>query len=151
MEKQRRHLAIKQIITNRTINTQSELASAMRKEGFKTTQATLSRDMKELGIAWVYTPSGAKYMLNPEQEEERLTTLIGMEVEHIEANEVVVVVKTLPGRAQGVAEIIDHLRLPSVLGTLAGDNTVFILPRSIKKINATIQALRDVLAKTKQR
>jgi transcriptional regulator of arginine metabolism len=151
MEKQRRHLAIKQIIANRTIKTQSELASTMRKEGFKTTQATLSRDMKELGIAWVYTPSGAKYMLNPEQEEERLTTLIGMEVENIEANETVVVVKTLPGRAQGVAEIIDHLRLPSVLGTLAGDNTVFILPRSIKKIKETIQALRDVLAKTKQR
>jgi transcriptional regulator of arginine metabolism len=151
MEKQQRHLAIKQIIANRTINTQSELASAMRKEGFKATQATLSRDMKELGIAWVYTPSGAKYMLNPEQEEERLTTLIGMEVENIEANETVIIVKTLPGRAQGVAEIIDHLRLPSVLGTLAGDNTVFILPRSIKKIKATIQALRDVLAKTKQR
>jgi len=151
MEKQLRHLTIKQIIANSTINTQSELASAMRKEGFKTTQATLSRDMKELGIAWVYTPSGAKYMLNPEQEEERLTTLIGMEVENIEANETVVVVKTLPGRAQGVAEIIDHLRLPSVLGTLAGDNTVFILPRSIKKIKTTIQALRDVLAKTKQR
>ena len=149
MEKQRRHLAIKQIIAYSTINTQSELALAMRKEGFKTTQATLSRDMKELGIAWVYTPSGAKYMLNPEQEEERLTTLIGMEVENIEANETVVVVKTLPGRAQGVAEIIDHLRLPSVLGTLAGDNTVFILPRSIKKIKTTIQALRDVLAKTK--
>ena len=151
MEKQLRHLTIKQIIANSTINTQSELASAMRKEGFKTTQATLSRDMKELGIAWVYTPSGAKYMLNPEQEEERLTTLIGMEVENIEANETVVVVKTLPGRAQGVAEIIDHLRLPSVLGTLAGDNTVFILPRSTKKIKVTIQALRDVLAKTKQR
>jgi len=151
MEKQRRHLAIKQIIANRTINTQSELASAMRKEGFKTTQATLSRDMKELGIAWVYTPSGAKYMLNPEQEEERLTTLIGMEIENIEANETVVVVKTLPGRAQGVAEIIDHLRLPSVLGTLAGDNTVFILPRSTKNIKTTIQALRDVFAKTKQR
>jgi transcriptional regulator of arginine metabolism len=151
MEKQQRHLAIKQIIASHTINTQSELASAMRKEGFKTTQATLSRDMKELGIAWVYTPSGAKYMLNPEQEEERLTTLIGMEVEQIEANEAVVVVKTLPGRAQGVAEIIDHLRLPSVLGTLAGDNTVFVLPRSIKKIHATVQALRDVLAKKKHR
>jgi transcriptional regulator of arginine metabolism len=151
MEKQRRHLAIKQIIANSTINTQSDLASAMKKEGFKTTQATLSRDMKELGIAWVYTPSGAKYMLHPEQEEERLTTLIGMEIENIDANETVVVVKTLPGRAQGVAEIIDHLRLPSVLGTLAGDNTVFILPRSTKKINATIQALRAVLAKTKQR
>jgi transcriptional regulator of arginine metabolism len=150
MEKQRRHLTIKQILASRTITTQSELASAMRKEGFKTTQATLSRDMKELGIAWVYTPSGAKYMLSPEQEEERLTTLIGFEIEMIESNESMVVIKTLPGRAQGVAEIIDHLRLPSVLGTLAGDNTVFILPRSIKKIKETIIALRSVLEKTKQ-
>jgi len=150
MEKQRRLLTIKQILASRTITTQSELASAMRKEGFKTTQATLSRDMKELGIAWVYTPSGAKYMLSPEQEEERLTTLIGFEIEKIEANESMVVIKTLPGRAQGVAEIIDHLRLQSVLGTLAGDNTVFILPRSIKKIKETIAALREVLEKTKQ-
>jgi transcriptional regulator of arginine metabolism len=150
MEKQRRHLTIKQILANRTITTQSELASAMRKEGFKTTQATLSRDMKELGIAWVYTPSGAKYMLSPEQEEERLTTLIGFEIEKIEANESMVLIKTLPGRAQGVAEIIDHLHLPSVLGTLAGDNTVFVLPRSIKTIRETISALRDILEKTKQ-
>jgi transcriptional regulator of arginine metabolism len=149
MEKQQRHLAIKQIIFDRTITTQSELASAMRKAGFRTTQATLSRDMKELGIAWVHTPSGAKYMLNPEQEEERLTTLIGMEVEHIEANEMMVVVKTLPGRAQGVAEIIDRLQLSSVLGTLAGDNTVFIMPRSIKKIKETVEALHNVLSKTK--
>jgi transcriptional regulator of arginine metabolism len=149
MEKQKRHLAIKQIINDHTITTQSELMSAMRKNGFRTTQATLSRDMKELGIAWVHTPGGSKYMLSPEQEEERLTTLIAMEVEHIEANETVVLIKTLPGRAQGVAEIIDHLRLPSVLGTLAGDNTIFVLPRSIKTIKGTIEALRGVLAKSR--
>jgi transcriptional regulator of arginine metabolism len=149
MEKQQRHLAIKQIIADHAITTQNELASALRRSGYKTTQATLSRDMKELGIAWVYTPSGAKYMLSPEQEEERLTTLVGLEIENIEANETIVVVKTLPGRAQGVAEIIDRLRLPSVLGTLAGDNTVFILPRSIRKVKQTIKALQDVLAKTR--
>jgi transcriptional regulator of arginine metabolism len=149
MDKQQRQSAIKQIISDRTVTTQSELESALRKEGFKTTQATLSRDMKELGVAWVYTPSGAKYMLNPEQEEERLTTLIGLEVEHIEANESLVLVKTLPGRAQGVAEIIDHLRLPLVLGTLAGDNTVLVLPRSIRKIKETMSSIRDVLAKAK--
>jgi transcriptional regulator of arginine metabolism len=149
MEKQQRHLAIKQIIATRSITTQSELASALRKEGFKTTQATLSRDMKELGVAWVYTPSGAKYMLNPEQEEERLTTLIGLEIERIDANETTVVVKTLPGRAHGVAEILDHLRLPSVLGTLAGDNTVLILPRSVRKINETVTAVHNVLTKSK--
>ena len=150
MEKQKRHTAIKQIIAENTITTQSELASLLRKSGFRTTQATLSRDMKELGIAWVYTPTGARYMLNPEQEEERLTTLIGLEVEHIETNEVMVVVKTLPGRAQGVAEIIDHMRLPSILGTIAGDNTIFILPRSVKKISETVHAVRETLEKSKQ-
>ena len=147
MEKNQRLFSIKQIIANNTITTQSELATALRKEGVKTTQATLSRDMKELGIAWVYTPDGAKYMLHPEQEEERLTTLIGLEVEQIEANETMVLVKTLPGRAQGVAEIIDHLRLSTVMGTLAGDNTIFVLPRSVKKIKETVKALRDVLSK----
>jgi transcriptional regulator of arginine metabolism len=150
MDKQQRQLAIKQIIDENTITTQSELASALRKTGFKTTQATLSRDMNELGIAWVYTPSGAKYMLSPEQEEDRLTSIIGMEIEYIEANETIIVIKTLPGRAQGVAEIIDHLRLKSILGTLAGDNTIFITPRSVKKINLTVQALRNILLKTKK-
>jgi transcriptional regulator of arginine metabolism len=149
MEKAQRQLAIKQIIEENTITTQSELASALRKMGFKTTQATLSRDMQELGVAWVYTPNGAKYMLSPEQEEERLTSIIGMEIEYVEANETMVVIKTLPGRAQGVAEIVDHLRLKSVLGTIAGDNTIFITPRSVKKVKETVKALRSVLLKAK--
>ena len=102
MKKHQRHSAIKQIIAENTITTQSELALALRKMGFRTTQATLSRDMKEIGIAWVYTPSGARYMLSPEQEEERLTTLIGMEIENVEANETTVVVKTLPGGHRGL-------------------------------------------------
>jgi transcriptional regulator of arginine metabolism len=145
MKKQQRHSAIKQIIAENTITTQSELALALRKTGFRTTQATLSRDMKEIGIAWVYTPTGARYMLSPEQEEERLTSLIGMEIEHIEANETTVIVKTLPGRAQGVAEIIDRMKFLSVLATIAGDNTILILPRSTKKISETIGDIKQAL------
>jgi transcriptional regulator of arginine metabolism len=149
MDKQQRHLAIKHILAENAITTQTELASLLRKTGFKTTQATLSRDMQEIGIAWVHTPNGSRYMLTPDQEEERLTTLIGLEIEKIESNETMVVIKTLPGRAQGVAESIDHLQLPSVLGTIAGDNTIFVLPRSVKKINETIKAIKEILQKTK--
>lgn len=149
MEKIKRHLAIKQILNNQVIKTQFDLASALRKEGFKTTQATLSRDMKELGIALVRTHEGTKYALNPEQEEERLTSIINMEIDGILANETNVIVKTLPGRAQGVAEVIDRLELSSVLGTLAGDNTVLVIPTSIKKIKDTIKELERVLTKTK--
>ncbi|HVN47589.1 MAG TPA: arginine repressor [Bacteroidota bacterium] len=149
MEKQQRHLAIKHLLADHAITTQTELASLLRKAGFKTTQATLSRDMQEIGIAWVHTPNGSRYMLSPDQEEERLTMLIGLEIEKIESNETMIVIKTLPGRAQGVAESIDHLQLPSVLGTIAGDNTIFVLPRYVKKIHETVKAIKDILQKTK--
>ena len=149
MEKNQRLMAIKQIISEHTITTQGELASSLRKLGYRMTQATLSRDMKELGVAWVYTPGGARYMLSPEQEEERLTTLIGLEIELVEANEAMVLIKTLPGRAQGVAEIIDHMKFPSILGTIAGDNAILVLPKSIKKISETVNDIKQALAKTR--
>jgi len=145
MEKQNRQLAIKQIISDHTITTQEELGTALKRQGHKITQATLSRDMKELGISWVYTPSGSKYMLHTEAEELRLKAIISYEVELITSNENMIVVKTLPGRAQGVAELIDGLRHPAILGTLAGDNTIFIAPRSTKKIPETIKLIKKLM------
>jgi len=148
-DKYKRHAAIKQILANNVISTQHDLAGALRKLGFRTTQATLSRDMKELGIVWVNSPEGARYQLNPTIEEFKLTNLINMEIESIAANEVMIVIKTLPGRAQGVAEIIDHLNIPSILGTIAGDNTIFVLPRSIKKISEVVNTLQTSILKVK--
>jgi transcriptional regulator of arginine metabolism len=145
MEKQNRQLAIKQIIAEHTITTQEELGQALKRQGFKITQATLSRDMKELGISWVYTPSGSRYMLHTEAEEQRLKSIISFEVELISSNESLIIVKTLPGRAQGVAELIDAMRHPSVLGTIAGDNTIFIAPRSTKKIPETMKLIRNLV------
>ncbi len=145
MEKQNRQLAIKQIIAEHTITTQEELGQALKRQGFRITQATLSRDMKELGISWVYTPSGSRYMLHTEAEEQRLKSIISYEVELISSNESLIIVKTLPGRAQGVAELIDAMRHPSVLGTIAGDNTIFIAPRSTKKIPETMKLIRNLV------
>jgi len=145
MEKQNRQLAIKQIIAEHTITTQEELGQALKRQGFRITQATLSRDMKELGISWVYTPSGSRYMLHTEAEEQRLKSIISFEVELISSNESLIIVKTLPGRAQGVAELIDAMRHPSVLGTIAGDNTIFIAPRSTKKIPETMKLIRNLV------
>jgi transcriptional regulator of arginine metabolism len=145
MEKQNRQLAIKQIIAEHTITTQDELGAALKRQGHKITQATLSRDMKELGISWVYTPAGSKYMLHAEVEEQRLKAIMSYEVELITSNETMIVVKTLPGRAQGVAELIDSLRHPAILGTIAGDNTIFVAPRSTKKIPATVKLIRKLV------
>jgi transcriptional regulator of arginine metabolism len=150
MNKAPRQIAIKQVITQRPIATQDELCKALRGAGFRVTQATLSRDLKELRIAHVSTPEGSRYVLNPESEERRMQSFIAYEIESIFANESVIVIKTLPGRAQGVAEIIDSFHLSSILGTLAGDNTIFVSPTSVRKISELLKSLRSLLTQTKR-
>lgn len=149
MNKQRRHFAIKQIIAQQVISNQDELCQALEKAGFTVTQATLSRDMKELGIARVHSADRVRYVLNIESEERRLVPLIGYEIECIDSNETMIVIKTLPGRAQGVAEIIDSMHHPAILGTLAGDNTIFITPESVAKIGETLDLVKSFMISKK--
>lgn len=144
MNKNERQLTIKELITKRHIGTQDELVNLLRHAGLSVTQATLSRDLQELRIARVHSTEGAYYALSPEQEEQRLQSYIALEIESIDHNEALVVIKTLPGRAQGVAELIDAMHHPDVLGTLAGDNTIFVTPRSTKKIARVVKMLRDL-------
>lgn len=145
MDKMNRQIAIKQIISERAIGSQDDLCTALHKKGFEITQATLSRDLRDLGISRVNTPEGLRYVLNPLSEERRLQSFIGYEIEQISANESLVVVKTLPGRAQGVAEIIDSLHNSLILGTIAGDNTIFITPVSTKKMEELVKVLRGLM------
>ena len=145
MNKVNRQIAIKQIISERSIGSQEELCTALHKSGFDITQATLSRDLKDLGISRANTPDGLRYVLNPLTEEKRLQSFIGYEIEQISANESIVVIKTLPGRAQGVAEIIDSLHQSLILGTLAGDNTIFVTPTSTKKLDELVKVLRALM------
>ncbi|HEY6951275.1 MAG TPA: arginine repressor, partial [Bacteroidota bacterium] len=134
-------MAIKQILSERVIGSQEELCTALHRSGFDVTQATLSRDLKDLGISRVNTPEGPRYVLNPLNEERKLQSFLGYEIEQISANESIVVVKTLPGRAQGVAEIIDSIHHSLILGTIAGDNTIFVTPTSTKKLDELVKFL----------
>ncbi len=144
MNKNERHLALKEIITVRQIGTQEDLVKALKQAGFPVTQATLSRDLKELRIARVNGPDGAHYTLSPESEEQRLQPYLAVEIETIQHNESMIVIKTLPGRAQGVAEILDSFHHPDILGTLAGDNTVLVTPRSVRKIGKLVRDIREM-------
>jgi transcriptional regulator of arginine metabolism len=147
MNKPSRHFAIKQIITSQVVASQEDLRLLLERDGVEVTQATLSRDIKELGIARVNTPEGMRYVLRPESEENRLAALLSYEVESIEHNEAVIVIKTLPGRAQGVAEIIDNFyQGEGILGTIAGDNTIFVAPASTRNIPELVARIRDLIA-----
>ena len=145
MNKQSRHFAIKQIITQKHVSSQEELCEELKRAGFEVTQATLSRDLKELGIARIHTNSGARYTIHEEGREKKLKSFIGYEVENITANESVIIIKTLSGFASGVAEFIDSLHHPDILGTIAGDNTIMVTPVSIKKTQLLMNFIKDMM------
>lgn len=145
MNKTQRHFTIKEVIQNQSVGSQEELALLLKKRGFDVTQATLSRDLAELGVARIHTESGLRYTINGAIDEAARTPLVPHEVTSVEHNEVLIVIRTFPGRAPGVASYLDSLRSPLILGTVAGDDTVFVTPASVKKIPATEKYIKDLL------
>ncbi len=145
MNKLQRHFIIKEIIQSQAVSSQEELALLLKKRGFDVTQATLSRDLAELGVARIHTNEGLRYSLNENNEEKKITPLVVGEVVSVDHNEVMIVIKTLPGRASGVASYLDSLKNPQVIGTVAGDDTVFVTPTSVKKIAALEKFIKELL------
>ena len=145
MSKQRRHYLIKEIISSKNISHQEDLLDELRSEGEDVNQATLSRDLKELSVSRTQSVEGPRYVLPDEAQTDRLQSLLSYEIASISANEQMVVVKTLAGRAHGVAEQIDHLKLSEILATLAGDNTIFIAPISVSKTKTLEKKLKELI------
>jgi transcriptional regulator of arginine metabolism len=130
--KQARQRAIRDLVDRRPIRTQQELAAALRERGFRTTQATISRDVAELGLIKASRDGIQAYALPPrlvEAEtsgEDRLRKLLGdLPVEYREAG-LLLILKTLPGSAHAIAAALDRARWPEVAGSIAGDDTVFV-------------------------
>ncbi|MEW6447014.1 MAG: arginine repressor [Bacillota bacterium] len=130
-----RHNKILQIIKERPIASQRQLVEALSKAGFRVTQATVSRDVRELGLVKVPSETGIRYITpesrvkNP-REEERLRRMVRDAVIDIDTSENLIVVKTFPGAAQGVASAVDQANWPGVIGTVAGDDTFLIIVKS---------------------
>jgi transcriptional regulator of arginine metabolism len=130
--KQARQRAIRDLVDRRPVRTQQELAVALRERGFRTTQATISRDVAELGLIKATRDGVQAYALPPrlvEAEtsgEDRLRKLLSdLPVEYREAG-LLLVLKTLPGSAHAIAAALDRARWPEVAGSVAGDDTVFV-------------------------
>ena len=133
-----RQAKILDIIENNEIETQEELSDRLRMLGYDTTQATVSRDIKELRLIKILSPSGKyKYAAAVNEVENsyvnRLRNIFKECVIHIDAAQNMVVIKTLPGLAGAAAMAIDSMRLKQVVGTIAGDDTVFIVMRSTEE------------------
>ncbi|MCD4691460.1 MAG: arginine repressor [Calditrichales bacterium] len=137
-----RQSKIKEIITSKTVSSQEELLEYLKAGGFDTTQATLSRDLHEIGIVRVPDDHGFKYVFHQEDNSQAIKQIIGMEIISVLNNESTVIVKTMPGRAQGVAVYLDKLQGSHIIGTVAGDDTIIIVPDS----NANVKLLIDKIS-----
>ncbi|AGK97662.1 MAG: arginine repressor [Clostridium sp.] len=144
-----RHAKILEIINSKDIETQEELADELKKEDIMVTQATVSRDIKELKLIKVLSTSGKyKYASITSTESflsNKLISIFTQTVLHVEHVKNFVVVKTISGSAPGAAEAIDTLNFDEIAGTIAGDNTIFILVRNEEKAFEIVQKLKRLL------
>ncbi|MHB8841203.1 MAG: arginine repressor [Candidatus Aquicultor sp.] len=127
--------AIKHIIETMNISTQEELISELEKQGYDVTQATVSRDISDLGLQKVKVIKGKSAVATGKQiyslpEIERLRSTLNEFMVSIDQAENLVVVKTHPGTAQAVASAVDTVKWKDVLGTVGGDDTILIITRT---------------------
>ena len=141
--------AILSIIEQENIETQEELASKLREMGIVVTQATVSRDIKELRLLKVLSPNGSyKYATADKAEHgvsERLVRMFIDSVLSISCAENLVVIRTLPGSANAAGEAIDSMRWPEILGTISGDNTIFVAVRSAGEAPVVVEKFQEIL------
>lgn len=129
-----RHAVIKEIIESQDIETQEELAAALRARNIDVTQATVSRDIKELRLLKVLSESGGyKYATADKAEHglaDRFIRIFSESVISITPASNLVVIKTISGSAHVAGEAIDSLKWPEVVGTISGDNTLLVIALS---------------------
>jgi transcriptional regulator of arginine metabolism len=147
-DKRSRQALIQEIIRTHAVETQEELSELLASRGMPTTQATISRDIKELGLLKVPYEDRHRYAL-PDYSalagsRDRLTRLLREVLVSYVVSENLVVVKTLPAGANVVSEAIDGLEWPEVAGTLAGENTVLVVARSTRDAPVLAQRLEDL-------
>lgn len=144
-----RQVAILDIIEKQEIETQEELASALNARGIRVTQATVSRDIKELRLLKVLTPSGKYKYATGDQADNNLTDrfirMLAESLLSVSSANNLIVVKTLSGSANVAAEALDSMHWPEVLGTLAGDNTVLLIIRSNEETIAVTSRIREMM------
>lgn len=148
--KSNRQNIILAIIAREEIETQNHLMEALARQGIKTTQATLSRDIKELHLIKTLSPSGKYRYSAPSAEpkarhDDRFRKIFRESVTSSEAAQNIVVIKTLPGLASGAAGTLDGMDVPNLVGTLAGDDTAILIMKTNEAAQTLCEEIRKML------
>ncbi len=141
-----RHTVLRKLIREGEASTQEELCKALRKQDYDVTQSTVSRDLRKIGAMKATNEEGEiiyrlpeDHRVNPHRNHDFSSLII-----EVAANENTIVIHTTPGSASLIASAIDaQRRTLGILGTLGGDDTIFIAPISIKKISQTVLKIKN--------
>lgn len=148
MQKTKRLLVIEKIISEENISSQEELLKKLRSKGIPCTQATLSRNLRQLGVGRIADGSGGyRYML-PDAARNNVNPKIGSlllpVIENIVDAKDLLVIRTLPGNASNTASFIDSAARYEIAGTIAGDDTILIIPRagvSVQQVHTCLEMI----------
>ena len=147
--KAKRQALIREIVEAQSIQTQEELAEALRAHGMVVTQATVSRDIREMHLLKVLAEDGSYRYATMEKSDsgmnDRLIRMLSDSVVEMNSANNLIVIHTLPGSAHVAAEAIDNLKWPEVLGTIAGDNTILVIVRSNEEVDVVIKRFSSII------
>lgn len=143
--KSKRHSAILEIIENSNVETQEDLIDSLRREGYNVTQATVSRDIRELKLTKIMGDGGKyKYVLPGRKDSTGhyvYSEALAASVVSVDNAQNLVIIKTYPGMAQAVAAGIDNMKIAGVMGCVAGDDTIFV---AVRESETAIRAAADI-------
>ncbi len=146
--KPERHEAILRLVGSHAIGSQEELRRLLQERGWQVTQATLSRDLRELGLVRAQTDDGARYVrpesLGTDEDKPSLEMLLPQLFDSVDGVSELLVLHTLPSGAQPIAEAIDAQGWTEIIGTIAGENTILIVCRSSQARLALAERLRTM-------
>ncbi len=142
-----RHALIKKIIENEIIETQEDLTAALQEHHINVTQATVSRDIKELMLVKIQNGDGHYCYALPAGKniifsKNRMTNMFKDSVIDINFSENIIVIKTLPGTANAVASTLDYARWPEIIGTVAGDDNILAVIKPKSAVTSVINKMK---------
>lgn len=148
--KRKRHEVVVDLINKYDIETQEELASYLKDEGFEVTQATVSRDIRELKLSKIATGSGKqKYIILQNDDShlgDKYIRVLRDGFVSMTMAQNILVIKTVQGMAMAVAAAIDAMKFPEVVGCIAGDDTIMIAMKSTEETESLMDKIEEILS-----
>ncbi|MBC8531176.1 arginine repressor [Gehongia tenuis] len=147
--KTERHAAILDIIQSKDIETQEDLAEELRNHNIAVTQATVSRDIKELRLIKVMGANKRyKYAANTRAnavQMERLVRLFKESTVSVDAASNLIVIKTLSGSANAAASVVDAMHITGIIGCIAGDDTILVILKEVSQVESALQQFKEMM------